>query len=322
MQIKTLLNRLHPLKSFVYDKVSFCNQDIIVKVLPRKNSKAIRSTCGRPAPRYDCCSQPRRFKFVPLWGLNVYLSYHMRRVNCRSCGIKVEKVPWACGKSSRCKVFELFLAQWARKLSWQEVAVSFSVHWTTVYASVKSVVEYGLAHRCLEHIRAIGVDEICCAKGRQYLTVVYQLDAGMRRLLYVGADRNVKSLLGFFREVGPRCYQSIEFVCSDMWKPYLKVIAKKIPSALHILDRFHLVANLNKAINEIRATEARKMRQEGYQEVLTHTKYCFLKRQENLTDNQRLKLRDVLQYDLKTVRAYLLKESFQLFWSYSSPYWA
>ena len=99
-----------------------------------------------------------------------------------------------------------------------------------------------------------------------------------------------------------------------MWKPYLQVIAEKAPQALHVLDRFHIVANLQKAVNEIRAAEARKMKAEGYEDVLKHTKYCFLKNPENLTDNQRLKLKDVLQYDLKSVRAYLLKEAFQQFW--------
>ena len=56
--------------------------------------------------------------------------------------------------------------------------------------------------------------------------------------------------------------------------------------------------------------------------MLKRTKYCFLKRPENLTPKERLKLKDVLRYDLKTVRAYLLKEAFQLFWEKRSPFWA
>lgn len=107
-----------------------------------------------------------------------------------------------------------------------------------------------------------------------------------------------------------------------MWKPYLKVIRKKIPQALHILDRFHVVMNMNKAVNEVRAGEARRMRQEGYEEVLKNTKYCFGKNPENLTPKQKLRLKDVLQYDLKSVKAYLLKEAFQKFWQYNDVRWA
>jgi transposase len=83
------------------------------------------------------------------------------------------------------------------------------------------------------------------------------------------------------------------------------------------------VQHLNRALDKIRATEVREMKQKGLDsEILKNTKFCFLKNEANLTDKQQTRLKDVLQYDLKSVRAYLLKESFQLFWNYSSPYWA
>ena len=107
-----------------------------------------------------------------------------------------------------------------------------------MYRSVKSVVEYGLAHRDLDQIRAIGVDEIHYGQGQSYLTLVYQLDGDGKRLLYVGKKRTIRSLLRFFWELGRERCNRIEYVCSDMWRPYLKVIRKKIPQALHILDGF------------------------------------------------------------------------------------
>lgn len=191
------------------------------------------------------------------------------------------------------------------------------------YRSVKVVVDFGMAHRNLEGIEAIGVDEVQHGKGHKYITVVYQLDAGVRRLIYVGKSRTTKTLLRFFFEFGKPRTAALKFICSDMWKPYLKVIAKKAPQALNILDRFHIVSHLTKAVNQVRIDEVKRLNEEGYDEaVLRHTKYCFLKNPENLTPNQEAKLDDVLSYDLKSVRAYLLKESFQLFWNYDSPYWA
>jgi transposase len=171
----------------------------------------------------------------------------------------------------------------------------------------------------LDGITAIGVDEIQYGKGHQYLTLVYQINEGIRRLLFVGQKRTAKTLLRFFREFGKKRCSQLEFVCSDMWKAYIKVIKKKAPNALHILDRFHILQNLGQAIDKVRAEEVKRLAEGGYDEnVLKHTKYCFLKNEENLTDKQRTKLSDVLQYDLKSVRAYLLKESFQLFWNYKS----
>ena len=326
MRIRTLLNHCHYLKSFVYEKeqLEVLNgaEVLVVDVVPRKNGKARCSGCGACANGYDRGRQARLFSFVPLWGYPVYLRYVMRRVNCPSCGIKVEQVPWAEGKSPRTRAFEVFLARWARRLSWQEVAVVFRTSWEQVYRSVATVVQYGLAHRCLDGIEAIGVDEVQYRRGHQYLTVVYQIDSGCRRLLYVGKKRTVKSLLGFFRELGQARSQAIQYVCSDMWKPYLKVIKKKAPQALHILDRFHIVALLNKAVDAVRRQETDRLKRAGYEEILTHSRYCFLKNEANLTERQAMKLDELLQYDLKSVRAYLLKESFQAFWCYDSPYWA
>jgi transposase len=326
MRIRTILNRCHYLKSFVYEKeqmeIVTGQEALVVEVVPRKNGQVICSGCGGSASGYDRGSQPRLFSFVPMWGYPVYLRYVMRRVDCPDCGVKVEQVPWSQGKSPRTRAYEVFLARWARRLSWQEVARVFHTSWEQVYRSVESVVDYGLSHRSLDDIEAIGVDEVQYRRGHQYLTVVYQLDSGCRRLLYVGKKRTVRSLLGFFRLLGDRRCAGLKYVCSDMWKPYLKVIKKKAPQALHILDRFHIVMLLNKAVDEVRRQETQRLKRDGYEEVLTHSRYCFLKNESNLTDRQAMKLDELLQYDLKSVRAYLLKESFQGFWQYSSPYWA
>ncbi len=217
--------------------------------------------------------------------------------------------------------YMLYLAQWARKLSWKETAQSFHTSWEKVHQAVAYVVEWGLLHRQLGPIRAIGVDEIAYGKGHKYLTLD-QIDAGCTRLLWVGEERTKAAFQKFFDLIGTELTQRIEFVCSDMWKPYLDVIKKNCTAALNILDRFHVVAKLNVAIDEIRSGEARQMIKDGYEPVLKRSRWCLLKRPENLTDNQRIKLREVLGYNLKSVRAYLFKEYFQHFWDYDSPTWA
>ena len=250
------------------------------------------------------------------------LVYAMRRVDCPRCGVTVEQVPWGDGKRHLTRAYAVFLARWARRLSWKEVATIFNTSWETVYRSVAAVVEYGLKHRDLNGITAIGVDEVQFQKGHRYLTVVYQINADCRRLLWVGQERTTKTLLRFFKMLGRERTAALQFICSDMWQPYLKVIAKKAGQAIHILDRFHIVAKLNKALDEIRAAEAKQLARQGYEPVLKRSRWCFLKREENLTEKQQVKLADLLRHDLKSVRGYLLKQSFQLLWEYVSPYWA
>ncbi len=319
MQLKTILNQCHRFKSFVYGKTYFGDDGttIHVAVVPRKRSRGICSGCERPGPTYDTASTPRGFAFVPLWGFAVWLWYCMRRIDCAACGVTVEKVPWAEGKNATCNAYRLFLARWARRLSWSEVARIFQTNWGVVYRAIRWVVDYGLAHRDLDGVQAIGVDEIAVWKGHKYLTVVYQIDQGIRRLLWVGKERTEKSFREFFAMLGTVRVQALRFIASDMWKPYLDVIADLAGPAVHVLDRFHIVAKMNKAVDEVRAGEARELVRQGYQPILKHSRWCFLKRPENLTDNQRTKLADVLQYDLRSVRAYLLKESLQAFWNYT-----
>jgi len=243
-------------------------------------------------------------------------------VNCPHCGVTAERLPWAEGKHHQTTAYAVFLARWARRLSWREVAGIFHTSWESVFRAVAAVVDYGLKHRDLSGITAIGVDEVQFQKGHRYLTVVYQIDPHCRRLLWIGQDRTAKTLLRFFRMLGKERTAALKFVCSDMWRPYLKVIAKKASQALHILDRFHIVARLNKAIDEVRAAEAKELAAEGYEPVLKHSRWCFLKRAVNLTAKQRTRLDELLQFGLKTVRAYLLKESFQSLWEYTSYHWA
>ncbi len=323
MLLTRLLNACHHFPGFVYDdaRLDQATHTIEVEVRPRRGSKPRCSGCDLPAAGYDQLAE-RRFEFVPVWGFAVFLLYRMRRVQCATCGVKVEQVPWAMGKHTLTRAYMLFLAQWARKLSWAETARSFHTSWEKVYQAVEYVVQWGLEHRQLGPIRAIGVDEIQVGKGHRYLTLVYQIDAGCVRLLWVGQERTLASFEKFFTMLGKELSEQIEFVCSDMWKPYLKLIAKHCTHALNILDRFHVVAKMNLALDDVRAAEARRLVQDGYEPVLKKSRWCLLKRPANLTDNQRVKLRDVLRYNLASVRAYLLKEAFQAFWEYDSPVWA
>ena len=324
MELITILNRCHRFRGFVYQHASFSpdKKSIEVSVRPRKGSAAICSRCHQMAPGYDELAE-RRFEFIPLWGFFVFLLYAMRRVDCHRCeAVVVEEVPWGNGKHQLTNAYMLFLARWARRLSWKETAEAFRTSWEKVFNAVEHVVTFGLEHRTLGQIDAIGVDEIQYAKGHKYLTLVYQIDLGITRLLWVGKERTIESFQGFFTAVGEEIASKIVFVCSDMWEPYLKVIRERCSEALHILDRFHIVAKMNKALDEVRAEETGRMKREGRDPVLKKSRWLLLKREENLKPEQCFRLRDLLRYNLGTVRAYLLKEAFQQLWDYNSPAWA
>ena len=219
MRLISILNQCHHFPGFVNVVARLCEhtKSIEVEVRPRVGSKAICSICRHPAPTYDHLGV-RRFEFVAFWGFMVFLLYRMRRVDCRQCGVKVEAVPWGCGKHQMTTAYVLFLAHWARKLSWKETALSFRTSWDKVCQAVEVVVAWGLEHRTLGPIQAIGVDEVAYGKGHKYLTLVYQIDAQCTRLLWVGKERTVKTFEEFFDMIGSDLSGKIEFVCSDMWQ--------------------------------------------------------------------------------------------------------
>ena len=326
MQIKTILNRIEKQPGFIYDACKWRTAPgklaLEITLRPQSGQLAICSGCGQRRPGYDTLRQ-RFFEFVPLWGILVFFLYAPRRVDCPDCGVKVERLPWARGKSHLTITYAWFLATWAKRLSWKEVAEVFHTSWDSVVRSVKMAVDWGLVHRDLSGIMAIGADEICWRKRKEkFVTLVYQLDAGKRRLLWIGRDRTARTFRSFFEWLGEKRCQGLRFVCSDMWKPYLRVITEMAPAAVNVLDRFHVMSHMSKAIDEVRAKEAKELKAKGKEPLLTGSRWCLLKRPENLTDNQVERLKDLLAYNIKTVRAYLLKEDFQRFWEYISPFWA
>jgi transposase len=325
MRIQTILNRVEKFKPFVVGETSLEERDggpaLIVRMRPRKNGRVFCSGCGRPGPVYDGLEE-RRFEYVPIWGILVFLAYRMRRVSCKRCGVTVEMVPWCDGKNRLTTTYRWYLAAWAKRLSWSEVGSIFRTSWDSVCRAVEHAVEWGLAHRDLSGLTAPGVDEIARARGHTYLTLLYDIGGRTKRLLAVAEERKGASLRSCLESLGDPVRLGVKYVCSDMWKPYLNVIAERLGHAVHVLDRFHVMQQFGKALDEVRAEESKRLVRDGYEPVLKRSRWCFLKRPEHLTDKQTVTLSEVLKYNLRTVRAYLLREEFQRLWEYRSAWWA
>lgn len=323
MQLRNILNLVEKQKGFVYESAIFSadKKSILVGIRPSAGSRPICSGCGCHASGYDRLTE-RRFEFVPLWGLVVDFVDALRRVNCTSCGVKVERVPGSDDKHRTTYSYRLFLATWAKRLSWKETAKVFGTSWDTVYRSIRWVVGWGLKHREIGAMEAIGIDEISYRRGHKYVTLVYQIDAGMRRLLYVAQNRTEASLHGIFDQFPSDSLRTLKYICTDMWRQYMNVIAAWASHVVQVFDRFHVMKKLNEKIDKVRAEEARRLKEQGQGEILKYSRWCLLKNPDNLTDRQAIKLKELVRLNLRTVRAYLMREDFQRFWEYVSPSWA
>ncbi len=299
---------------------------IQIRLQAHKGIRGKCSQCGRSAPGYDRLEE-RNWQHVPVWGIPTYFCYAPRRVQCPEHGIGVEAIPWSEGKRPFTRAMMGFLARWARRLSWRETATVFHTSWEAVYRSVQWFVEWGLAHRKLENVRSLGIDEMNWGRGKgggNFFTVLYQLDQGCRRLLWVGPRRTQATLKRGLKALGPEVVKGLRFVCSDMWKPYVQVIAREAQPAVHVLDRFHITLHLNQAVDEVRRAESSRLRAAGKASAqrLKHMRWQLLRRGRSVRGRARQKLHTIWLSKLATGRAWELKETFDHFWKYKSVLWA
>jgi transposase len=323
------LNRIQRFAGFVYTDIQLRlragKADRIEVTLHAHQGRRGRcSRCLRPAPGYDRLPE-RSWLFVPLWGIQVFFLYAARRVDCPEHGVVVEHLPWSDGKRPITLAMMGFLARWARHLSWRQTARSFQTSWEAVYRSIQWFVQWGLAQRRLEGVGAIGIDEIHWGKGKRadnFLTVIYQIDSHCRRLLWVGRRRTQATLRRGLATLGPEVLQGLRFVCSDMWRAYLSVVASRLPQALHVLDRFHITLHLNQAVDQVRRGESSRLRGQPAAAKLKRMRWHLLRRGAGVRGRAKERLRGLLRAQLATGRAWMLKETFRDFWRYRSLTWA
>lgn len=326
LSVKTVLNHAQPIPGFVYEQIEFLTVGetgrVDVSIRAHEQIKPKCSKCLRACPGYDRLPG-RSWLQVPSWGMRYQFHYAPRRVSCPVDGIVVEKMPWCEGKRPMTLGMMAFLAMWAKRLSWLDTARAFNVSWEAVFRSVEWTVEWGLAHRVLSGVKSLGIDEIYRGRGG-FLTVIYQIDEGMRRLLWVGPKRTEAALKSGLNRLGSEVVSGVKFVCSDMWRPYLNVVRERMAQALHVLDRFHITAHLNGAVDEVRRGELSRLNTAGKTDAakLKKMRWNLLKKKSRVRGRARQRLDLLLRSKLATARAWMLKESFQHFWKYRSVTWA
>lgn len=316
MLIETVIRKMLRLKAHRVTAVEIGSERVVIRIDRLGRRRLSCRGCGRPCGRMHQVEALRHWQHLSLWGLPVVLHYRPRRVRCPSCGVRREAVPWAGAWARVTRALARAVAELARQLSWQQTARHFRLNWKSVASIVRRVVAYGLKHRRRRPLHVIGIDEVSRRKGHHYLTIVYDLERGS--LLWVGEDRTEETLIRFFTELGQRRAATLQVVCLDMWRAYLKVVQVLAPRAQILFDRFHLVQYLNRAVDEVRRSEVRRL--SGREKTFfKRTRFLLLKNPWNLRADERERLSTLVRWNSPIVRAYYLKEAFQPFWDYRQP---
>jgi transposase len=315
--IQTFIRKQLRLKAHTVIRVEETEQAMIVWI-DRLGGRLLRcGLCGQRCREVHSIRQEREWQDLSMRKLPLKLRYRPRRVDCPRCGVRVEAFPWAAPWARVTTALANAVAILARELSWQGTAREYGLDWKSVATIVKRAVQYGLKNRARPPVHIIGIDEVSRRKGQVYLTVVYDLER--RVLLWVGDGRTEEAVQRFFtEELGRRRCRTLRVVCMDMWTPYLNSVRVHAPQAQILFDRFHIVKHLNAAVDAVRRQLWRQITSKQRVEV-KGTRWLLLKNPWNLTTDQKERLSTLVRWNTPLVRAWYLKECFQLFWAYRQP---
>ena len=316
--IETFIRKQLRLKAHTVTKVEETDDCMLVHI-DRLGKRLLRcGVCRHRCMEVHDIRREREWRDLSMRKLPLKLRYRRRRVECPRCGVRVEDFPWAEAWARVTTALSNAVAVLARELSWQGTAREYRLNWKSVATIVKRAVQYGLKHRVRPPVHAIGIDEVSRRKGQVYLTVVYDLER--RVLLWVGDDRTEEAVRPFFtEEMGKRRCQTLRVVCMDMWAPYAKLVRDHAVKAQILFDRFHIVKHLNEAVDAARRELWRQLTSKQRVDF-KGTRWLLLKNPWNLNDNQNERLSTLVRWNTPLVRAWYLKESFQLFWGYKQPW--
>ena len=318
MLIETFLRKQLGLKAHTVTKVEETEKYMVVHI-DRLGRRLLRcGVCRQRCRKVHSVRKAREWRDLSMRKLPLKLRYHPRRVQCPRCGLRVEDFPWAEPWARGTTALSNAVAVLARELSWQGTARHYGLNWKSVATIVKRVVDYGLRHRKRPPVHVIGIDEVSRRKGQVYLTVVY--DLRRRVLLWVGEDRTEEAVKKFFtKEMGRRRCRTLQVVCMDMWAPYAKLVREHAVNAQILFDRFHIVKHLNEAVDGVRRELWRQLASKE-KVTIKGTRWLLLKNPWNLNQDQNERLSTLVRWNTPLVRAWYLKESFQLFWDYKQPW--
>ena len=250
-------------------------------------------------------AEATRVRDASIGDFETYLEVEPVRVACCG-GTRVEWLPFVMPGFRMTRRFFERIAALCTRLPIAAVAQMAKLSWATVAKVDRRAIELGLGERALDltRLRWIGVDEVSRNGGRQYFTIVTDLESG--RVVWIGDGKGRKGLLPFLRALGARGRRKIRGVVSDLG--YQSIIASRLRHAVHILDRFHIVQWVNEALNQLRRRLFSGAPRDELGRTLKVKKWLLLSARENLEHKDKLLLNALMELNQPLYQAYLLKE--------------
>lgn len=291
-------------------------REVVIQVSLNNKAVGVCPQCGKACSIYD--HKPRRWRHLDTCQYKTIIEVDVPRINCEQDGVLLTKVPWAEDGSRYTALFEALIIDWLKEASISAVAEQFDLSWTAIDGIMQRAVTRGLARRNEQKLDHIGIDETSFQKRHEYVTVV--TDGANPKVLYVADGRKAEGLDAFFDSLTTEQKNGIRVISMDMWDAYIKAVKKHVVDAdMKIaFDKFHIAKYLCDAVNKVRNKENYLLMQDGCN-ALKGTKYKWLANPSSMSRKERIDFRSLVKSNLKTARAWLMKETAMKIWQYIQP---
>jgi transposase len=300
--------------------LSVTEQKVDVVVSHAKGVRWPCPECGSELSTHDH-SEVRAWRHLDSCGFTTWLHARPPRVECPTHGVRQVRLPWAEPHSRFTALFERLAIDVLKETDISGACQILRLSWDEAWHLMERAVARGQARKARRVPELIGVDEKAAAKGHKYLTLVCDLEQAT--VEHIADERRQASLDGYFEAFSQDELARVKAVATDMWEPYVNSIMTHVPDAAEkiVFDRFHIMKHMGGAVDTVRKREHRELRAQGL-DILTGSKYLWLYSEQNLPDFHRQHFATLKATNLKTARAWAIKESLAALWHYHRPGWA
>lgn len=260
----------------------------------------------------------RQVRDVPLFGYPCVIEIELAQVFISKNERRMERCEFVDKGCRFTRRFCRLISGLCRHMSIQAVSRHLGLRWETVKNIDKAYLEEtlpALDPAQLTDLEYLGVDEVARAKGHDYMTVIYDMVGG--HLIGVETGRTAEVFAGFLKQLPDATAAEIKAVAMDMGPAYQKAVKECLPATDIVFDRFHVMQNYSKAVQNQRRIEFRKASKAG-KELMIGTHYLVLKNADKLTEQQGEKLQTLLENNSNLNMLYVLKEQLQVLWNATS----
>ena len=287
----------------------------LIKLSPDLRYRPLCHECGRPAATVHSQGHYRLIRDLNLASAQVWLQVRYRKVWCSDCGgVRVEQLSFADASQRVTRRLARYIYGLCKVMTVKEVAEHLDLDPKTVKQIDKEYLEEEHGDTNTDNLRVLMIDEIAVRRGHRYMTVVADYFSG--RVIWMGSNRDKKTLGKFFATMTREQKDAVEAVAMDMWEPFINRVKHHCPQARIVFDFFHVVQSFGRVIDKVRRDEYRKATEED-RKVLKGSRYLLLKNEDNLTDKQRNRLKNVLDLNSTLSTLYILKDQLKLVYYYS-----